>query len=271
MWFNVVKVLYHILVLVFFQHRNSQCRDDTPLKVQDSCCFTILRVQFHIIQTLNHDPQGIPLKNSAQSPNIPLFFFQWFKLSWRNYILFHFSSKGIRAGAVGKHRVTLCVRVNDFTQPAASSAHNETTSLRHFNFNLWEEGNFFFWNTWIGKGKTDDLASSWGVSHTLQEALCPFLRCEAPLIAFRDSASYWYSYLCRLLYLWATRRDEIRVMRNHLLVIFWKLLLLCKLDVNIKMNLQRQVGWSWSCATGKQRLIICFSTCNTTKTQCTTT
>lgn len=98
MWFNVVKVLYHILVLVFFQHRNSQCRDDTPLKVQDSCCFTILRVQFHIIQTLNHDPQGIPLKNSAQSPNIPLFFFNG--LNYHGEITY-FSISAAKASELG--------------------------------------------------------------------------------------------------------------------------------------------------------------------------
>lgn len=44
-----------------------------------------------------------------------------------------------------------------------------------------------------------------GVSRTMQEALGPFLSCEAPLMAFRDSASYWYSYVCRVLYLLATR------------------------------------------------------------------
>ena len=44
--------------------------------------------------------------------------------------------------------------------------------------------------------------------HTLQEPLGPFLSDEAPLMAFRDSASYRYSYLCRVLYLLATGREN---------------------------------------------------------------
>lgn len=44
--------------------------------------------------------------------------------------------------------------------------------------------------------------------NTLQEARGPFFMGEAPLMAFRVSASYWYSYLCRGLYLVATEEDE---------------------------------------------------------------
>lgn len=93
----LVKVLYHILVLVFFQHRNSQCRDDTPLKVQDSCCFTVLRVQFHIIQTLNHDPQGIPLKK-VHSLQIYHFFFNG--LNYHGEITY-FSISAAKASELG--------------------------------------------------------------------------------------------------------------------------------------------------------------------------
>lgn len=45
-------------------------------------------------------------------------------------------------------------------------------------------------------------------SLTLQDPLGPFLSGEAPLIAFKDSASYRYSYLCRVLYLLATRIEN---------------------------------------------------------------
>lgn len=55
------------------------------------------------------------------------------------------------------------------------------------------------------EGENQTTASN--LSHTVQEALGPFLSCEAPLMAFSDSASYRYSYLCRVLYLLATRRD----------------------------------------------------------------
>lgn len=46
------------------------------------------------------------------------------------------------------------------------------------------------------------------LSLTVQEALGPFLSDEAPLMAFRDSASYRYSYLCRVLYLLATGKGD---------------------------------------------------------------
>lgn len=46
------------------------------------------------------------------------------------------------------------------------------------------------------------------LSPTVQAALGPFLSCEAPLMAFKDSASYRYSYLCRVLYLLATKREN---------------------------------------------------------------
>lgn len=51
--------MYHVLVLVFFQQRHSQSRDDTPFHIQDCCWLTVLRVEFHVIHTLNHNLQRI--------------------------------------------------------------------------------------------------------------------------------------------------------------------------------------------------------------------
>lgn len=57
------KSVYHDLIpcsLFPLLQRHSQGRDDTPLEVQDGYCLTILRVQFHIVHTLNCNLQRIP-------------------------------------------------------------------------------------------------------------------------------------------------------------------------------------------------------------------
>lgn len=51
--------MYHELVLVFFQQRHSQGGDDASFDIQDCCCLTVLRIQFHIIHTLNYNLQRI--------------------------------------------------------------------------------------------------------------------------------------------------------------------------------------------------------------------
>lgn len=60
--------MYHVPILVFFQQRHGQGRDDTPLDVQNGCCLTILRVQFHIVHTLNHNLQRISTGNVRRLP-----------------------------------------------------------------------------------------------------------------------------------------------------------------------------------------------------------
>ena len=126
--------------------------------------------------------------------------------SWSTVPL-HVSSKGIRAGSRTEYRVALCIHVHHLLQHAAGGADNETTCLWHFNFNLSKKVKFCLHMKWYGMICWLRLIVKY-ICCTLQEALGPFLSCEAPLIEFRDSASYWYSYLCRVLYLWATRLDK---------------------------------------------------------------
>lgn len=51
--------MYHVLDLVFFHQRHSQGRDDTSLDVQDGCCLTLFRVQFHVVHAVNLNLQRI--------------------------------------------------------------------------------------------------------------------------------------------------------------------------------------------------------------------
>lgn len=142
--FPLSLIPYHVPVLVFLQQRHSHCWDDSPLDVQDCCRLALLRIEFHIINTLDHNLQRVSGKRT-----------QTF-LSWLNYQILkqvsclslsqlplHLGSKGVRAGCRSEHRVARCVHVDHLAQAAASGADDETTCLRHFDFNLKERISYF--------------------------------------------------------------------------------------------------------------------------------